>query len=102
MVRNERLAQMLILLTLVSVSGCQSAPPMPKETFSQAAKLCDLRATTYTFRDGIFLDEPLIDFTKEADPLNARNCFNGALETVDRAKTDRGVDHISYIWEWRG
>ena len=74
---------------------------MPEETFSQAAGLCGLRATTYTFRHGILLDEPLVDFTQEPDPAKAHICFDGALDKIDRAKTERGVDHISYIWEWR-
>jgi len=74
---------------------------MSQEIFSSAAKLCELRATTYTFRDGFFLDEPLIDFSHEPSPAEAHDCFNKALEEVDRAATERGVDHISYIWEWQ-
>lgn len=87
--------------TAIGLFGCQSAPPLSRETFSEAANRCELTATTYTFRDGIFLDEPLIDFTREQPPSNAHECFNEALEQIDREKTKKGVEHISYIWEWR-
>ena len=74
---------------------------MSKATFTSAAKKCDLRNTTYLYRDGILLDEPLIDFTKESSPAKAHECFNSALEDVDREATERGATHVSYIWEWR-
>jgi len=74
---------------------------MSEATFAQAKQRCGLKATTYTYRDGIFLDEPLIDFSREDNPEAAHVCFNKALEAVDRAATERGATHISYIWEWR-
>jgi hypothetical protein len=74
---------------------------MSKATFMAAARKCDLGATTYLYRDGILIDEPLIDFTKEADPAKAHQCFNSALKEVDREAAERGASHISYIWEWR-
>ena len=74
---------------------------MPKATFLAAARKCALLATTYLYRHGFLLDEPLIDFTKEPDPVKAQACFNAALEEVDREATDRGATNISYIWEWR-
>lgn len=74
---------------------------MSQTTFSDAARRCGLRATTYLYRNGILLDEPLIDFTKEPEPQEALRCFNAALEKIDRSMTERVVEHISYIWEWR-
>lgn len=74
---------------------------MSHATFAEAAKRCDLSATTYTYRDGIFLDEPLVDFTKEPAPAKAETCFNLALEKIDGEATERGATHISYIWEFR-
>ena len=74
---------------------------MSKARFAEAAGRCQLRATAYTYRDGFFLDEPLVDFSKEPDPGKAVSCFNHALDQIDRAMTERGVDHISYIWEVR-
>ena len=74
---------------------------MSKQQFAAAAKRCDLRATTYTYRDGILLDEPLVDFSKEPDPDKAVRCFNDVLDQSDRALMEHGVEHISYIWETR-
>ena len=74
---------------------------MSEERFAQAARTCHLELTTYTYRDGFFLDEPLVDFSREADPNKAKSCLNEALERIDRAMTARGVDHIGYIWEYR-
>ena len=74
---------------------------MSKAAFMSAAEKCGLRDTTYLYRDGILIDEPLIDFTKETDPAKAHECFNSALQDVDREATERGGKHISYIWEWR-
>ena len=74
---------------------------MSKGQFAEAARRCDLKATTYTYRDGFFLDEPLVDFSKEADPGKAVSCFNDALDQIDRAVMGRGIDHVSYIWEVR-
>src|SRR3954470_11386839 len=92
----------LSAIAFLSLSGChQSAPPMSKDRFAQAARRCYLKLTTYTFRDGVFLDEPLVDFSKESDPRKAVSCFNAALDEIDRSMTERGVDHISYIWEVR-
>jgi hypothetical protein len=71
---------------------------MPRERFLQAAERCSLRATTYTYRDGIFIDEPVIDFTKEPNPSRAHRCFNQALDQIDRESPE---PRISYIWEWR-
>jgi hypothetical protein len=74
---------------------------MSRATFAEAARKCTLHLTTYTYRDGLLLDEPLIDFTREPEPAKAHACFNAALEEVDREMTARGVKNISYIWEWR-
>jgi hypothetical protein len=73
---------------------------MSKARFAEAAERCELKQTTYTYRDGWFLDEPLIDFTREPDPDKAVNCFNDALGQIDRAMNERGVDHISYFWRF--
>lgn len=97
-----RAVKLIALYSMIGLSGCgQSAPPISKALFGEAAKRCALRLTTYTYRDGLLLDEPLIDFSKEPDPLKARACFDAALEKIDREMTERGFDHISYIWEWR-
>ena len=72
---------------------------MSKKRFAEGARRCDLKATTYTYRDGPFLDEPLVDFSKEPDPAKAVSCFNDALDQIDRAVMGRGVKHVSYIWE---
>lgn len=74
---------------------------MSEARFREAARRCQLKATTYLYRDGILLDEPLIDFSREPDPDRALSCFDKALEQIDRAMTERGADHISYIWEWQ-
>jgi hypothetical protein len=74
---------------------------MSKGRFAQAARICRLKATTYTYRDGFFLDEPLVDFSKEPEPNKALGCFNRALDQIDRAMMVRGVDHVSYLWENR-
>lgn len=74
---------------------------MSEATFAEARQQCGLTATTYIYRDGFFLDEPLVDFSRERDPDGAHNCFNKALEAADREATERGATHISYIWEWR-
>jgi hypothetical protein len=74
---------------------------MSKARFAEAARRCELKATTYTYRDGYFLDEPLVDFTREPDPAKAVRCFDDALSEIDRTMTERGVDHIGYIWEIR-
>ena len=87
--------------SLILISACQSAPPMSQATFDKAAAQCGLRQTTYTHRDGFFLDEPLIDFSREANPHKANECFGEALEKLDMEMTANGADHISYIWEWR-
>ena len=92
---------LLGLLIMMCASGCESAPPMSHATFAEAARSCDLSATTYTDRDGIFSDEPLVDFTKEPAPANALTCFNLALEKIDREATERGAKHISRKWESR-
>jgi hypothetical protein len=89
------------LLAMMCASGCQSAPPMSHATFTDAAKRCELLATTYTYRDGIFLDEPLVDFTKEPASAKALTCFNLALEKIDREATERGATYIRRIWEFR-
>jgi muramidase (phage lysozyme) len=74
---------------------------MSEARFADAAGRCELKATTYTYRDGYFLDEPLVDFSRELDPSKALRCFNDALGQIDRGMTERGVAHISYIWEFR-
>jgi hypothetical protein len=74
---------------------------MTKADFADAASRCSLRATTYLYRDGILVDEPLIDFTKESRPAEAMKCFEAAMEQIDRGATERGVVHISRIWEYR-
>lgn len=74
---------------------------MSEATFSDAARRCHLQATTYTYRDDVVLDEPLVDFTGEAEPAKALTCFNSALEKIDREATERGATHISRIWESR-
>mgnify|MGYP000557149898 CR=1 FL=1 len=94
-------AAFVILLCISVVSCGQSAPPMSRETFETAARHCGLNATTYTYRDGWLLDEPLIDFSGEPKPDEAHQCFNRGLETADREMTERGVTSISYIWEWK-
>jgi hypothetical protein len=102
MERKARAVKLTALCTMIGLVGCgQSAPPMSRATFADAARRCALDLTTYTYRDGLVLDEPLIDFTKEPEPAKAHACFNAALEKVDREMTKRGVDHISYVWEWR-
>ena len=98
---SKRRTPTLVFGAAICLAGCQSAPPMPKATFQNAAGKCGLRATTYLYRDGILLDEPLIDFTKEPEPTKAQACFNAALQKVDREMTERGATHISYIWESR-
>jgi len=60
-----------------------------------------LKATTYTYRDGLFVDEPLVDFTQERNPRKAHDCFNDALDKLDRAATAQGIKHISRMWEYR-
>ena len=74
---------------------------MPEATFIAAKNKCVLRATTYRYRHGIIIDEPLIDFSKERDPTKASDCFDGALEQVGREATERSATHTSYIWESR-
>ena len=99
---EARAVKLIALCSMIGLSGCgQSAPPMSRATFAEAARKCALRLTTYTYRDGLLLDEPLVDFTKEPEPAKAHACLNAALEMVDREMTARGVEHISYIWEWR-
>jgi hypothetical protein len=92
----------LSAIALISLGGChQSAPPMSKARFGEAARRCKLKATTYTYRDGFFLDEPLVDFSNEPDPQKAVSCFNDAMNEIDRAMAARGVYHIGYIWDVR-
>ena len=98
---TNQAARLIAVSATMLLVGCQSAPPMSQERFAAAARKCQLKATTYLYRDGIFLDEPLVDFSREPDPDRAKSCFNDALDQIDRAMTERGVDHISYIWEWR-
>jgi hypothetical protein len=74
---------------------------MSKSMFLAAARKCSLRATTYLYRHGLLIDEPLIDFSKEPNPAKAHACFDAALDQLDRDATERGATHISYIWEWR-
>ena len=98
-----RVAAILIVAMGLTSSGCgQSAPPMPQATFSEAAELCALKKTTYTPRRGLLIDEPLIDFSREAEPEEARQCFDRALTTVDGRTMERNPDStgISYIWAW--
>jgi hypothetical protein len=94
----------LIAVVAVSSTGCgQSAPAMPRATFVEAANLCGLRKTSYTPRRWMGLDEPLIDFSREAEPEQAHQCFNHALETVDErtmASDHAFREHLSYIWAW--
>ena len=99
--RMNRSGRLIGLAGTILLTGCQSAPPMSKERFAEAARRCRLKATTYTYRDGFLLDEPLVDFSREPNPGRAMSCFRDALEQIDRAMMERGVDHISYIWEWR-
>ncbi len=48
------------------------------------------------------LDEPLIDFSRETEPELAHQCFDRALETVDRRGIARNPNvGTGYIWEWR-
>ena len=102
MERKAKAVKLIALFGMIGLFGCdQSAPPMSKATFTEAARRCGLKATTYLYRDGVVLDEPLIDFTKELAPAKAHACFNSALEKRDREMIERGVKHISYIWEWR-
>jgi len=99
---TRRTTCQLSAIAFLSLAGChQSAPPMSQERFTQAALRCHLKLTTYTYRDGVFLDEPLVDFSKEQDPGKAVSCFEDALGQIDRAMAERGIDHISYIWEVR-
>ena len=74
---------------------------MPRASFDDAARRCHLTATTYTYRHGFVLDEPLIDFTREAEPEKAMRCFDFALGKIDREASERGVTNTSYIWEYR-
>lgn len=74
---------------------------MSKERFAEAARRCRLNATTYIYRDGLFFDEPLIDFSRERNSRSAKACFTNALHQIDRAVTERGAEHVSYIWQWR-
>jgi hypothetical protein len=101
MMRRLNGPPVLGVLLAMSASGCQSAPPLAEATFSEAAKRCHLQATTYTYRNGFLLDEPLVDFSKEAEPPKALKCFNLALEKIDREATARGATHISRIWKYR-
>ncbi len=73
---------------------------MPETIFRKAVNICGLKQTTYLRRDGLFLDEPLINFSKETQLSNAHHCFNAALNKVDEALTAAGAKHVSYIWEW--
>jgi len=99
---KARAINLVALCSMIPLYGCsQSAPPMSRTTFAEAARRCALRVTTYTYRDGLLIDEPLIDFTEEREPAKAHACFNAALERVDQEIMARGVKHVSYIWEWR-
>ncbi|MBW6532680.1 hypothetical protein KZ820_18210 [Sphingomonas sp. RRHST34] len=94
--------KLIALCTMIGLSGCgQSLPPMSRALFGEAVKRCALRLTTYTYREGLLIDEPLVNFTKEPDPAKAHACFNAALDKITREMTERGVDHIGYIWESR-
>ena len=92
-----------VIAALVLTACGQSAPPMPRSNFEKAAKLCDLRATTYIARHKRMLDEPLINFSGEGRPEQAMRCFNRALEAIDpRAMADpASKGSVSYIWEWK-
>lgn len=97
-----RAVKLIALCSMIGLSGCgQSIPPMSRATFGEAAKRCALRLATYAYREGLLLDKPVVDFTKEPDPLKAHACSNAALQKMDREITKRGVGHIGYIWEWR-
>jgi len=96
---NRVLAASALVPTLLA--ACQSGSPMSRLYFEAAQKLCGFEATTYTPRDGFLLDEPLVDFSQGKDSRQAHDCFNRALEKLDRAATERGAIHISYIWEYK-
>ena len=101
MARTSLFARLLALGAATGLVGCQSAPPMSKARFVEAAGSCALKATTYTYRDGYFVDEPLVDFSRELNPAKAVRCFDDALGQIDRRMTVRGAEHIGYIWEVR-
>ena len=92
----------ICLALVLMICGCeQSAPPMPKAFFDATVARCNLKSTIYTARDGIFIDEPLIDFSREKDPAQAHRCVNQALRKLDSEHLERtGAEHLSYIWEW--
>jgi len=75
---------------------------MPKSLFDAAIARCHLQRTTYTSRNGWFLDEPLVDFSAEPNRDLAQQCFDKAREELDAAYMAKtGAAHVGYIWEVR-
>jgi hypothetical protein len=92
-------------LLLLSLEACDqsAAPPMPRNLFAEAARLCGLHNTTFTPTRGLFLRGSLIDFRGEADPVAAHECFNSKLDEAEHVFWVNGKppEHIGYSWDWQ-
>jgi hypothetical protein len=81
---------------LLALNGCGERRPFPEARFREIAKRCGYTTVTYTpaKRKWVGIEAPFIDFSEEADPDKAMNCFEEAdlaLSKEHASEADLGV-----------